>query len=296
MLYIVITDYNGWQSTRSCLRALDASRNCAFRTIVVDHGTTRETAEGLSARYPDTTALKGNSSLWWTGATNLGIREALKQQATAIMLLNNDCEVEPDTISVLLAHAETCPDAIVAPLQISKQSRHVIQPPVTCFTLGFPSLSLPGWLTSISRNSGLKRVSLISGGRAAIIPAGVFMKVGLLDEETFPHYCSDHDFYLRCTRQGIPLFICSDAFVYVDNVTTTIASDIGRLTIRQFLDTFKNTKSHKNIRDLGRLFERYYPLKGMHHLGLALNLLRYTLIYFWKRLLFLLRLDRHGHS
>ena len=70
--------------------------------MVVDHGTTSDTKQSLEREYPEVVRIVGTPELWWTGATNLGIRYALSCGAELVMLLNNDCYVAPDATSELI--------------------------------------------------------------------------------------------------------------------------------------------------------------------------------------------------
>jgi GT2 family glycosyltransferase len=118
-----------------------------------------------------------------------------------------------------------------------------------------------------------------------MIPVTVFKRLGLFDEINFPHYYGDHDFYLRCRKRRIPLRIAADAEVYIDKASTTIAADLHEMSARQFVRSLFDRRSHRNVSDLNSLFKIHYPIRGFHHLGLALNLARYFLSYAWKRLL-----------
>lgn len=43
---------------------------------------------------------------------NLGIRTAMSRNANTIMLLNNDCYVDPETIQHLVGHEGTAPEEL----------------------------------------------------------------------------------------------------------------------------------------------------------------------------------------
>lgn len=284
-IYIVIPVYNGWEQTRICLESLKESSYKNIEILVVDHGSTDTTKENLPVEFPNVTRIFGEPTLWWAGASNLGIRTALRLGAKFIMLLNNDCYVTPETIKILEEQFSTLGrEAIIAPSQKSLRTGKVLSRlATTCFLLGFPTLLLPNRRLTRNNTQGLHRTKLILGGRGVLIPASIFERIGQLDEKTFPHYGADHDFYLRCVKQKIPLFVSTRAFVYVDDTKTTLASNLDKLSFREFIATFSDRRSHRNLTDLTALFKRYYPIKGLHHLGVTLNLIRYTLLYVWKR-------------
>lgn len=283
-LHLVITDFNGVDQTRRCLQALRASHCRDFTILVVDHGTDGQTREILQRDYPDVIRVEGSPDLWWTGATNLGIRAALARGARAVMLLNNDSYVTPETIGLLLELAQDQPDAIIAPIQ-----RDWCSGEITCisprsrFLLGFPTVHGPRRLTPAMAAQPLLPVRLISGGRGAILPAGVLARLGLFDAETLPHYGADHDFYLRARRHGIPLYVATGAVVDIDNTRTTSADRPETLSWRAFLRTLRDTRSHRNVRDVAALFRKHYPIRPLYPLGVALYLSRYLAVYLVKR-------------
>lgn len=283
-IHVIIPVYDGWSQTRTCLEALRASTYRDLELIVVDHGPGEEIRKALPAEYPEVIHLLGEPTLWWAGATNLGIRRALAHGAKRIMLLNHDCYVEPDTIQRIAAHAERVGEAIIAPVQLDFLTRRIVGiTATTCFLLGFPTVVLPRKTIHLGK-PGLLPTKLVLGGRGVLIPSSIFERVGLFDEVNLPSYYSDHDFYLRCKQRGIPLFIAPNATVYIDDTRTTLAARPEALDFGQFLLTLKSPRSHRNLRDLSALFRLHYPIKGFHHLGVALNLLRYCAVYGWMRL------------
>lgn len=285
-LYIVIPVLNRWEQTRTCLTRLMEGTCTEFTIIIVDHGSTDGTRIGLETGFPNVIRIPGSVDLWWTGATNLGIKAALERGADNIMLLNNDCYFQPDTLERMASHLRENPGTIIAPVQRNLRSRRITTRPMTsCFLLGFPILQLPGRHEYSKDIHQLKEVNIIIGGRGVVIPASVFRETGLLNEGELPHYGSDLDFYLRSRKHGIRLCIAQDAIVDVDEATTTLSSRIGRMTLSSFLDTLKNRRSHRNIPELTALFRLHYPIPGLYPLGVSLNLLRYALLYAAARLL-----------
>ncbi len=293
-IHIVIADFNGCNQTRRCLQALRASHCQAFQVIVVDHGTDGRTRELLALDYPEVLRIEGSPLDWWTGSTNLGIRTALTRGANALMLLNNDCYVTPQTIGTLLGLAQAYPHAIIAPIQRDWRDGKITSiSPRSRFLLGFPTVPGPRRLTPAMNAQPLLPVQLIVGGRGVILPAEVLARVGLFDAQALPHYGADHDFYLRARRLGIPLYTATGAFVDIDNTCTTAAERPGTLSVSAFLRTLRDTRSHRNIRDVATLFRKHYPIPEIYLLGVALYMGRYLLVYLIQRVVQLLSVAWH---
>jgi GT2 family glycosyltransferase len=80
MIYIVIPVFNRWQFTQPCLQSLREQTYRNFKVIVVDHGSTDGTSEYINKEFPEALVLLGNESMWWTAATNLGVKYAIEHK------------------------------------------------------------------------------------------------------------------------------------------------------------------------------------------------------------------------
>ena len=283
-LFIVIPVFNGWPQTQKCLDSLQASDYDTIEVIIVDHGSTDETPASLPLLFPQVTHIIADSTLWWAGAVNVGVRYALSKGARFIMLLNNDCTVEKDTITRLMAYFHDPEKKVIAPIQLDFQTERIVGGVADhCFLLGFPTLIFP-WKTKLSRSSQkLMTTRLILGGRGVVIPSEVFQKAGIFDEHNLPHYGADHDFYLRVRQKGIPLYIAANAVVKVDSTRTTSAHSVEKMDLRSFYQTLTDKRSHKNVKYLTALFKKHYPFNKLYFLGVVFNLARYFSIFLIKK-------------
>ena len=134
-----------------------------------------------------------------------------------------------------------------------------------------------------SQSDELVSTGLIVGGRGVIVPCTVFDQVGLFDEANLPHYGADHDFYLRCRQAKVQLAIAPSAIVSIDETKTTVSRNLKDMTFGEFISSFRDTRSHRNVEMLTTLFKRYYPVKSLYFIGLFLNTLRYFLSYLCAR-------------
>lgn len=279
--YIVITDFNGFEQTQKCLSAIKSSEFQDFTVIVVDHGTNNQTRKGIEQEFPSVIRLTAAPELWWAGATNTGIQYALENNATAIMLLNNDCYVSKTTIGSLAGLSYDHPEAIIAPVQRDWAKKTIVSiNPRSNFLLGFPTIAGSRRLTKKILAKNLISVKLIGGGRGVIIPTSIFKNSGLLDEKRFPHYYADHDFYIRSKKNLVPLFTAVTAVVDIDNRRTSTANQLEKLSLAQFKATFTEMRSHRNFRAVNTLFKMHYPVKSFYLIGTTLFYLRYISVYF----------------
>jgi len=277
-LAIVIPAFSGLDQIRQFLQSLGESNHLDFEIILVDHGVDDAISRLAKDDYPRVTCLRGSAELWWSGATNLGIRYALDTGSQWLMLLNHDCYVQPETVGILLNHIKDNENSMIAPVQHMLHGKRDIVGITSCFLLGFPTIIPPAAWYRLRYPKGLVPTALIGGGRGIILSAATFQRVGMLDEEHLPHYYADHDFYFRCRKAGLQLFICRDARVDIDDTMTSSADTNSGLTLSGFATALKDRGSHRNTRDLHVLFSRYYPIPGLSGAGVALNTVRFFFV------------------
>ena len=283
-LSVVIPAFSGHEQLQRCLESLGHSTFSDFEVIVVDHGDSSEISDWLRSAFPHVNCIRGSSELWWSGATNTGIKHALQNGSSLIMLLNHDCYICKDTISTLLTRLHDQENAVVAPAQVNIRTGRETIGATSFFLAGFSTITPPASWYRRFHSDTLIPVRLIPGGRGVIIRASVFDRVGLFNEAQLPHYYADHDFYFRCRKEGINLYICADVKVEIDDTMSTLGDMNNELSLTNFVDSLKDRRSHRNIKDLSTLFSLHYPIAALANVGVALHLLRYSSVYFVKML------------
>jgi GT2 family glycosyltransferase len=198
------------------------------------------------------------------------------------MLLNHDCYVRKDTIGTLIKELHSQANAIIAPAQINTRTQRETIGATSFFLAGFSTIVPPASWYRRFHPEKLIPVRLIPGGRGVIIRASIFDKVGLFNEAQLPHYYADHDFYFRCRKAGIKLYVCGDAKVDIDDTMTTLGNTDSELSLTNFMKSLKNQRSHRNIKDLSTLFSLHCPIAALAPVGVALHLVRYFSVYFVK--------------
>lgn len=106
-VHVVVLNWNGKADTLECLASLQKDAYANKRIIVVDNGSTDDSAAQITAAFPEATLLQTGANLGFTGGNNAGIRHALALGCDFVFLLNNDTTVEPTAISELVKAAQS---------------------------------------------------------------------------------------------------------------------------------------------------------------------------------------------
>lgn len=209
----VVPVHNGARETLAMLESIAGSDCPDLPVIVVDDGSTDRTAELIRERFPAVTILAGDGNLWWAGATNLGIREALHRGAEHILTMNNDNVVTGGFLSPLMETLRTFPRSIV-----TSQLRSLTHPDFICSSGGV----IDWWHGEIrDRTSRRDEIDVDhlsqpqwAHASSTLYPAALFREIGLFDNRNFPQYHGDADLSLRAVAAGYRLLVDPRSIVY----------------------------------------------------------------------------------
>ncbi|WP_448188450.1 glycosyltransferase [Azospirillum sp. sgz301742] len=120
----VLACHNRRDLTLRCLGTLFEQRfpNGAavdLRAVLVDDGSSDGTADAVAKRFPEVCILRGDGTLWWAGAMEMGLRAAMADGADLLLWLNDDVALDETALASLLdAHdrwsaAEGCQPVVV---------------------------------------------------------------------------------------------------------------------------------------------------------------------------------------
>lgn len=251
MIHIVIPVFNRWHFTASCLHSIYNQLYKDFLVIVVDHGSTDGTSEKIRSIFPQVVLLKGDESMWWTAATNLGVLYAINNNADYVLTLNNDLIVYPNYLENLLSAIQKQPNSILGSISLDRNNPEKIIFAGTKWNSWIAkyqsSISLQQSWKTVKKNYFLINSELLPG-RGTLIPIEVFQKIGLFDEVYFPHYAADEDFSLRCKKEGYNLFVLANAAVLSEINATGIKNEHQKRTTKYYKDLLTSQKSPVNLK------------------------------------------------
>lgn len=255
MIFIVIPVHNRREFTRQCLACLAAQTDRDFQTVVVDDGSTDGTDAMVGQEFPDVVLLRGDGNLWWTEATNWGVRYAQKHAQAGrndfVLTLNDDTRVAPDYLQTLLTAYRQHQPCLVGSVSVDSDNPRKLEYAGTQFelyTAGGRHLSEDygnDYHELVARTDHVESASL--PGRGTLIPMEVFDKIGLYDSKNYVHYMSDIDFSVRARKAGYRLVV-SVASVVHEFVAATGIQVERKVTLKEFIAGFSSVKSPTNLK------------------------------------------------
>jgi len=277
MIHIVIPVLNRWHFTEPCLNALRRQTCQDFRVVIVDHGSTDGTRRHLAVLFPEITLLHGELSMWWTAATNMGVRHALAEGTDAVLTLNNDTVPSETYIEELLNASHLAgPSALIGSAAFDNHSGKIVS-----------TGECVNWLLEMAQSphaasagdGGLVACERYPG-RGLLVPSRVFATIGLYDDVAFPHYLADYDFSQRARAAGFMLFCATAATLGTYPEETSGNALLKRKSLRHYLQHLFTRRGGAQLTSFYRYAFRhcpFYALPSFLMLGTARRLAGYWL-------------------
>jgi GT2 family glycosyltransferase len=187
-----------------------------YTIVIVDDGSTDGTADYLKLNYPQVIVLHGNGNLWWSGATNEGVKYALENEFDYVLTINDDSVVEVDFLTKLVESAESHPNSLIA-------GRVMFPDKKTIWSMGVAIYYRASFIMHLNNYQHLYDEKIFPtrlietqalAGNGVLIPLDVFRKIGLYDAKWCPQYHGDSEFSFRATRNGFKCYVDRDAVLY----------------------------------------------------------------------------------
>jgi GT2 family glycosyltransferase len=247
VIYILIPAHNNKKEVLALLGCLSRQSYKDIKIVLVDDGSTDNTAQEIEELFPDTVVLRGDGSLWWTGANVMGVNFILKEAKDGdfILLLNNDLVVEDDYVKTLVDASVANGGAIAGSTMVDYTNHDFVE----------SGVELDNYLNLTVNHDNDKINSMdfdlktdVLPGRGTLIPIEVFKKIGNFNLRKLPHYGADYEFTIRARRAGFRLLVSHKARVYARlDITGLAVPDKRIISLKECYQLLFFKKSTSNI-------------------------------------------------
>lgn len=238
---IILVNWNGFDFTQACLNSLRNVDFPDFKVILVDNASLNLEGQSLKKSFPEIELIENTENLGFSGGNNVGIKYALVQGFSHVMLLNNDTEVEPDFLGEMMRKFHQNPIlGVVQPLIL------FLNDPKKIWSAGGK------WVPSIGRAITLgdrepladyrcKKTDLDwATGCCMLVSREAIMKTGLLNEQYFAYF-EDVEWSLRFRKAGFEIALAEKAVIYHEaGASSKKTHSEGTLSPRVFYFNVRN--------------------------------------------------------
>jgi len=213
---IIILHLNGISNLVECVGSLNEITYQNYNIIVVHNGPeNRALSNSLSPISQHITkVIDTEENLGFALGNNIGIRQALKEGAEYILLLNDDTEVAPDFLTKLIEVAEIQQDAGILGPKIYNYK----EPDRVWFAgASFDNKTCEITTTEFDQIEQNEDSVLVESdyitGCTLLVKKKVIERIGLLDERFFL-YWEDVDWGLRCKKAGLKNLVVTRSHIW----------------------------------------------------------------------------------
>ena len=173
--------------------------------VLVDDGSTDNTAEAVQAQFPWVQVVGGNSNLFWCRGMHKAFEIALQTGFDYYLWLNDDSLLGADAVSRLLACEATMRQRQGKPVIVVGSTVDSVAGHLTYGGENQVSRFKPFTLSRVVPGEEPQRCNSMNGN-IVLIPSAVALVVGNLDP-AFEHAMGDTDYALRARRQGFEIWV-----------------------------------------------------------------------------------------
>ena len=250
-LPVLLAVHNRLELTQRCVSALRrAARGWELRLVIVDDGSTDETRQWLDAQ-PDVEVIAGSGSLWFGGATDLGLRHIIERHGACshVLVLNNDTFVREEAIERMIKAAVDDHHVVAAAFWIEDHGR--------AGSAGFvwqtwwlrDVVFTPPWIEAQAKGGHDFLAVYAVSTALTLIPLPLLKNVALPNPAMHPHHRYDAMLSARL-RQAGARFLCSRRLLAEHRLGPTANRPTVRAMMRQqfMRESFEDRRSVYHVR------------------------------------------------
>ncbi len=211
LVSIISVHFNQIALTEAFIESVLSQSYSDFELIIIDNGSVHEPVSPLVEKYPSVCFIISEENLGFAGGNNLGIEKA---KGAFLFFLNNDTEIQDDTIEILVEHFNNNPLCGMLSPKIKYYDSNTLQ------YAGSGEINL---YTGRNSRIGYKeedsgqydrvyRTEIIHGA-AMMVSRGLIGIIGMMPAEFFLYY-EEIDWCQRAKEAGFEIWFNGHSTVY----------------------------------------------------------------------------------
>lgn len=213
---VILVNYNGKKYNDKCIASiLNSTIINQIQIIVIDNASTDDSLILLKENWGSderVQILELDKNYGFSKANNEGIRRSIEQGIEHFLLLNNDTEIEPDTIEQMFLQYQKV-KGIIVPKVLYADKRDTIWCAGGIFSTIIKK-PVQGGLNQIDKGQfNVSSECQFANGCAMFFSQEIVDRIGFLDERFFLYY-EDTEYSMRAVANGIKIWYCAEAVVY----------------------------------------------------------------------------------
>lgn len=212
LVSIITVNFDTPEVTADMLRSLSVITYPNWEVIVVDNASPKHSSAVLKKDFPFITHVSSPENLGFAGGNNIGLHYA---KGEYVFFVNNDTEVTPDLITILVDYLVAHPECGIACPKI----KYFYQPDTIQYAgaIGLHPLTSRsydiGYLMKDDGKFDDTRVTDLPNGAAMMIPMKLIKEVGEMSEMFFLYY-EELDWTARFKKAGYEIHYVGTAEIY----------------------------------------------------------------------------------
>lgn len=256
-IFAVMLNWNEFHHTVPCIDSLKKSGMPIYKILVLDQASEDGSGEKLLRLYKDDSQVQiilNDKNYGFSGGMNIGIQNALDQDAEYVFILNNDTIVDEDCLlhlyNVIVGDTSV---AVAGPAIMYHSNPEKLWQAGGYFSKLKMGVSVPDKGKNYSEiNQNTCEVSFLTGC-ALLVPRKTFQIVGFFDSSLF-FYGDDVDYGLRIKKSGLKMLFVPTAKVWhkidditVDRTTPYVLYHLARSTVIALRKNFSGIEKFYGI-------------------------------------------------
>lgn len=232
-IFVIVLHFGALENTLVCLQTLQKCKipkNARVSRIVINNGMPKEDSIKIREAYKNVIVLPNNKNLGFSAGMNSGIKYALGNKATHIIILNNDTYVDSMFVAQLFNTSESDKEiGIVAPKIYFAKGFEFHKNRYKKEDLGkviWYAGGIMDWKNCLGFHKGVDEVDMgqfgkkektqFASGCCMLIKRKVIEKIGMLNEKYFLYY-EDNEFSTKAQRAGFDIIFEPKGIIWHKN-------------------------------------------------------------------------------